>query len=331
VYEREQGCDLSCVLDGGDAALSDLRTPSDIGLDSVDDTTVPALDFDRSDVDSIDVEFLDLNPAELDRSDLAVLDPGVPLEITFIDVGQGDAILLELPTGEVILIDGGDDHRGEEEILPTLAQRDITRLDLLLLSHPHADHVGGLDEVIDTLDVIEVWENGEVNNTNAYNEFVNARDEEDTLFLVPEQGFIRNYGEVSLEVFNSGGEYLVHNNNSLVVMLRYGATSFLLTGDIETEEQYDLYEDYGEQLSAQLLKVPHHGSHFHSPNFVEAVAPEMAVISVGEGNRYGHPHERLLQAYREIGARICRTDRAGDILARSDGVRFEYECAAEEP
>lgn len=314
----DQGAPLSDVSPWSDpdAAIPD---QPDVEIPDQPDVEIPA---------QPDVEI----PAQPDAAapDFNDLAEEPPLTITFIDVGQGDAVLLELPTDEAVLVDGGDNGHGEDDILPVLAEKGIGRLELMMLSHPHADHAGGLDEVLEALEVAEIWESGETSDSQTYEDFAAARDLEGAVSLVPQQGFIRRYGAVTLEVLNTGGDYSgEYNNNSLVVMVSYGNTTFLLTGDIEIEEQRDLISDYGSLLSADLLKVPHHGSYLFDTDFITTVRPEMAVISAGEGNRYEHPHQETLDAYYEHGARVCRTDLAGEILAYTYGDHFEYECAFE--
>jgi competence protein ComEC len=249
------------------------------------------------------------------------------LKMTFIDVGQGDATLLELPGGETILIDGGDEGFGKSAVLPVLEQVDIEEIDLVVLSHPHADHCGGLDEVIAEFPVHQIWENGETGFSRAYFDFVGTYQSEEVPVMIPPQGYTRRFGEVTLTVLNREEGYSAMNNDSLVVMVSYGHIHILFTGDIEAEESRDLVLDYGTSLRADLVKVPHHGSGNCDLTFVETVHPKFAVVSVGLDNSYGHPSEWILAAYRNRGAKVCLTSLAGDVTASTDGEELVFDCA----
>ncbi len=255
-------------------------------------------------------------------------DPSGPdlFVVTFIDVWQGDSALLELPGGYAVLIDGGDDGHGNWDVLQVMEKRGITSLDLMVMTHPHADHVGGLDEVIEQVDVAEVWENGETLTTNAYEDFVTAREARGVPVSYPEQGDETWLGDVHLEVLNSNEGYPGQNNDSLVIMFTYGAVRLLTTGDVEDEEQHDLVNDYGDALHADVIKVPHHGSPNYDTEFIATVSPDYAVISVGEGNDYNHPSQGNIDAYQAAGATVCRTDTSGDIMAVLDGMQVEFFC-----
>jgi competence protein ComEC len=254
-------------------------------------------------------------------------DPPVPvLTATFIDVGQGDATLFELPGGETILIDGGDNGYGLSKIQPILAAKSIAVIDLLVLSHPHADHAGGLDEVLEFFTVLEIWENGDRIDTATYGDFALAREAEGVPAVVPDQGTVRTYADVKITAMNREEGYPTPNNNSLVLKISYGDTDFLMTGDVEKEENIDLIEDWGHALECEILKVPHHGSRDFDEAFAEWVSPQLAVISAGRENRYGHPSEEAVRAYLDADATVCRTDTSGDITVSTDGVTIEIEC-----
>jgi competence protein ComEC len=249
------------------------------------------------------------------------------LTITFVDVGQGDAAILELPDGEVLLIDGGDNNAGFGAILPLLDDKEIETIDLMVLTHPHKDHCGGLDEVLLAKEVLEIWENGETLETATYGDFAEARDSEGALLAVPDQGETRSYGPVQLTVLNSGEGYEAENNDSIVLLFDYGQLRFLFTGDVEAEEGADLVADHGDLLDCDVLKVPHHGSWNFDDGFVEHAAAEHGVISSGEGNDFGHPHQEAIDAYLAAGTTLCRTDQSGDVVAWSDGTDLQLDCA----
>jgi len=248
------------------------------------------------------------------------------LHVTFIDVGQGDSALLEMPDGSIILVDGGYEGMGTSRVVPLLEEKGIAAIDILVLTHPHSDHCGGLDEVLDHVQVAEIWEDGEAGDSPAYTGFESARDASGAEVVYPVAGDTRTFGGVVLEVLATSTGYTEVNNDSIVASLTFGDERFLLPGDAEAEQQLDLLDAYGAQLEANVLKVPHHGSFNFTPAFPETVAPEYAVISCGAGNDYGHPHQEALDAYNAIGATICRTDLMGDVTFTTDGTNLETNC-----
>ena len=256
---------------------------------------------------------------------------GVTLRAIFIDVWQGDGALFLLPDGQTILVDGGDNGYGNSRVVPVLQENGVDTIDLLVLTHPHADHCGGLDEVMHAVAVNEIWEDGDTLDTTAYSNFANARDASGAAVLLPEAGTVRSFGDVTLEVIETATGYAANNddvnNDSIVMMMTYGATRLLLTGDANTEEQDDILGAHGAaDLGAQILKVPHHGSYDFAPQFPPTVSPEWAVISCGAGNDYGHPHQEALDAYDAIGATVCRTDLLGTVEFTTDGAAIQSTC-----
>jgi competence protein ComEC len=260
---------------------------------------------------------------------------GVTLRAVFIDVWQGDSALFLLPGGEVVLVDGGDNGYGNSRVVPVLEEWGVDAIDLLVLTHPHADHCGGLDEVMSAVPVSEIWENGDTLDTMAYERFAAARDASGAEVLHPAAGYTRVFGEVTLEVLATASGYASLddvNNDSIIMAMSYGGTRLLLAGDANTEEQDDLLAAHAaSELAAQVLKVPHHGSYDFDEAFPPTVAPELAVISSGAGNDYGHPHEEALAAYADIGATICRTDQLGDVELSTEGVDIVSTCTGGNP
>ncbi len=251
--------------------------------------------------------------------------------VTFIDVWQGDSALLELPDGTTILIDGGDNGHGNQDVLQVMERRGVFALDLVVLTHPHADHVGGLDEVLEQVPVGAVWENGETVSTTSYEAFEEARSALGIPVFFPEQGYETWFSGVHLLVMNTNEGYGGENNDSLVIQFTYGDTRLLTTGDVEIAEQQDLVRDYGNDLASDVIKVPHHGSPNYDTTFIRTVSPDYAVISVGEGNDYGHPDDGNIAAYQAAGAVVCRTDTSGDIMAVMDGRNVQFYCLHPEP
>jgi len=249
------------------------------------------------------------------------------LHATFIDVGQGDSALFELPDGSIVLVDGGEEGQGLNAVLPIMEEKGISAIDLMILTHPHSDHCGGLDEVMAHVEVAEIWENGEALDTPAYAGYGAERNASGAEVLHPSVGDARAFGEVVIEVLATNTGYPQANNDSIASSLTYRDVRFLLPGDAEVEEQGDMLDAHDPaDLRAAVLKVPHHGSSDFDPAFPETVMPGFAVISCGLGNDYGHPHQESLDAYAAIDAAICRTDQMGDVLFTTDGAEIETNC-----
>lgn len=246
------------------------------------------------------------------------------LSVVFLDVGQGDAILLKTPIGYNILIDGGPDDTLLSELSKALSWRD-RRIDLMILTHPHADHVGGLDYVLDRYDVGKILYNGVQHNSPLYESWLEKIEQKEIPLYVAQKGMILQIDEgctaeiiYALDEFSSDKK-LNLNNTSLVIKLRYGNNIFLFTGDIEFEIESELVNS-GIDLSADVLKVSHHGSHTSSAfDFLQKISPEIAIIQAGAENKFGHPSRMILSRLEKLNIKTFRTDIAGSIEIVSDG------------
>ncbi len=248
----------------------------------------------------------------------------VELSVTFFDVGQGDAALITTPARQAILIDGGPDRSILDKIGRTLPW-DKHMIDLMILSHPHADHLTGLVAVLRQYRVREILMTGVVHTTPEYLEFLKIIQTKKIPVRLAQVGqTIKLAQGVELEVAGPIVSYQDQsvadlNATSLVVKLKYGTTQALFTGDQTKENELELLK-MGVNLSAQILKVSHHGSRASSSlEFLRAVKPDYAVISVGAGNSFGHPAAGTVQRLQALGAAIYRTDKAGDVEFISDG------------
>ncbi|OGC11472.1 DNA internalization-related competence protein ComEC/Rec2 [candidate division WOR-1 bacterium RIFOXYA12_FULL_52_29] len=258
------------------------------------------------------------------------------LVVTFIDVGQGDAAFIECPNGRKILIDGGgeesDKGRGYDRIgkmvlLPFLRKQGVNKLDLVIATHPHADHIGGLNEVLRSVKVDNLIDNGEVLNSPAYRRFQELIALNKIRRVVGRVGMTLNLGEVNAKILWPSDLDGTVNGNSIVLRLAYGATSFLFTGDLDDQSEARLL-GRGENLRSTILKVGHHGSATStSDEFLAAVSPKEAVISVGKRNRYGHPSKKALAKLAPLG--LLMTKDVGAVTIRSDG--RGYSIATERP
>jgi competence protein ComEC len=258
------------------------------------------------------------------------------LQIYALDVGQGDSALVITPEGKSVLIDAGPPQAGDE-VVAALRKRDVRSLDLAVATHPHADHIGGMRQVIENFGVKNFLDSGQEYASKEYERMLLALQEKGIRPIFAKKGmkFDLDSG-VKLEVLNPpGGQWIkevrrggsVENANSIVLRLGYGNFSMLFTGDAETETE-DLLMESGAPLHAQILKVGHHGSRYAtSARFLDAVDPEAAVISCGADNRYGHPARQTLDRLRKAGVKIYRTDLNGEIAIVSDGNTFEIHPA----
>jgi competence protein ComEC len=255
------------------------------------------------------------------------------LRVTFLDVGQGDAVVVELPGSQVMVIDGGgfaseDFDVGEAILAPFLWSRKIGRVDILVMSHPQLDHYGGLTFLAEHFSPREFWFNGQQTEGERFHQLRSVLDRTGVTTSVLCRGTPeRQLAQVRVQIIHppcqQGG--LDTNNASLVLRLSYGVIDLLFTGDIEAEGEHVLLSANG-TLASEIVKVPHHGSRTSSSQaFVTAVAPRMAVASLGYHNRFAFPAAEVVQRYAEQGSQFLRTDQAGAVTVVSDGQSYRIE------
>lgn len=246
------------------------------------------------------------------------------LRITFIHVGQGDAILIRDGTGFDVIIDGGKKLAGET-VLAYLRQTGVDDLEVLLATHADSDHVGGLIKILEAPDipVESAFYNGLPGDTQTWAEFIQAIAVEGLLLETVAFPQTLTWGGATAQVLNPDPsiEYQDDNQASLVINLTYGQVAWLFTADIDSEVENTL-PGRGFSLQADILKVAHHGSATaSSPDFLAAVQPDQAVIPVGR-NAYGHPDSLVLERLAEAGAKVWRTDFQGNVVTVSDGIGY---------
>lgn len=239
------------------------------------------------------------------------------LEVQFIDIGQGDSILLK-SGDQTMLVDAGNNEYGEG-LVTYLTNQGITKIDYLIGTHPDADHIGGLDIVINKLEIGKVYMPKKQNNTKTFEDVLRAISKKGLKITSPKVGASFELGSAKVTILGPITSYEDNNNNSIVLKVTHGANSFLLMGDAELEAEEDMVAA-GEDLSATVLKVGHHGSHSStSQSLLKQVNPTYAVISCATGNSYGHPHKETMTYLNRANVTIYRTDTQQTITMVSNG------------
>lgn len=247
---------------------------------------------------------------------------GPTVAVTVLDVGQGDAILIRTPGGNDVLIDGGPDGRVVDALARHLPPSDRT-IELVVLTHPDYDHVGGLPAVAQRYRIDRVLETAVRSSSRADQEWERSITEQGSERLHPAAGVRVNVDQVSFDILwpqtDADLRTKQRNDTSVILRMTYGSTTMLFAGDASSTVEDRLVQS-GTLSEVDALKVPHHGSITSSSDaFLDAVKPEIAVISVGAHNRYGHPHPVVLRRLERRNVRVLRTDERGDVTLVSDG------------
>ena len=247
------------------------------------------------------------------------------LTVTWLDVGQGDAAVIQCG-GQSMLIDGGKPEKSSY-IYAWLQQHGLSYLDVIVATHVDADHIGGLSGALNYASVGTAYCPETTGTTETFQSFVKYLAQRGKQITVPTAGETFALGGAQIQILGPLHRAEDSNDNSIVLKVSFGATTFLFTGDAERAEEQDLLNS-GVNLQSTVLKVGHHGSDTStSYPFLRAVAPQYAVISVGAGNSYGHPTEAVLSRLRDAGVTTFRTDMQGEITAVSDGQTINFSTA----
>jgi len=255
------------------------------------------------------------------------IDASGNLTVYFIDVGQGDSILIQTPDGKNILIDSGSDS-AYSALDSFLQSKSITVIDVVVATHPDEDHIGGLDDVLLDYDVLSVYDSGFYKDTQIYERFRNYTDTEGCPYYNDtniDPGILNWSSEVFFYLLHIDADAADANDASIVLKMSFGEVDFLLTGDAEEHVESWMLPLY--DLDVEILKVGHHGSRTSSSlPFLTEVTPSVAIISVGEDNRYEHPHNETIDKLTDIGADIYRTDLNRTITITTDGTGWDILC-----
>ncbi len=238
-------------------------------------------------------------------------------KVHFIDVGQGDSILVE-SNGEYMLVDAGEEDKGDT-VTDYLMQLGVESIKYAVATHPHSDHIGGMDDVINGFKVENIIMPDASNNTRSFENLLDAVENNNVNAIKAEPGSSFTLGDFKCDILGPLSVSDDMNNNSVVIKLVCGNDKILLTGDCSKSEENEILNS-GADLSADLLKAGHHGSSTSSSEkFIKAVNPLAAVISCGKNNDYGHPHKEVVDLYTNMGIEMYRTDDLGTVVAECSG------------
>ena len=248
------------------------------------------------------------------------------LVVKVLDVGQGDSILITAG-GQVTLIDTGD-IPARDKLVGYIKKEGITTIDTLILTHAHNDHIGGVAAVLSQFTVRQVYDSGQATTTATYRKYLETVQQKKIPFALLKAGDQLDVGGgASLKILSPGKPFFTEddgkpdfNNNAIVARLTYGSFAMLLAADAEKPAEERMVKQFGPELKSAVLKVAHHGSNTSSsPDFLKAVAPEAAIITVGVNNDYHHPHPSIVKRYTDRKVNLLRTDLNGTVTISSDG------------
>lgn len=254
-------------------------------------------------------------------SDSVKVTPNGKLNVYFFNVGQADSILIE-NDGKYMLIDAGNNADGKK-IVNHLKKLGITKIDYVVATHAHEDHIGGMDDVINTFSIDKFYMSDVVTTTKTFEDMLTALEDNEVSVTIPSVADIFLLGSCKMEVLYLSDDDSDLNDTSIVIRGLFGDNSFLFMGDASSKVEKELLND---NIDSDVLKVGHHGSKYSSSiSFLNKVTPDVAIISVGEGNSYEHPHSITLTNLGKSDTDVYRTDVDGTILVKSDGANLEVE------
>ena len=244
------------------------------------------------------------------------------LEIYFFDVGQADSILIK-EKDYTMLIDGGNQSDGENLVKYLQEELNVNDIDILVGTHPHEDHIGGLPNVISSLSIGKIYLPNATTTTKIFEKLLDTIAEKNYKITVPKIDEEINLNNMNFKVLYTGTDESDLNNTSIVLKLEYGKTSYLFTGDATDKTEEKIID---KDIEADVLKIGHHGSSYSSTeSFLNKVKPKYAIIQVGNDNKYDHPTKTTLDKLNERNIKIYRTDENGTIKLTSDGTNINFE------
>lgn len=265
--------------------------------------------------------FLLAGCTEVLKTEKVPVTAGQEMRVHFLDVGQGDSIFIESANGKTMLVDGGVKGAGQQ-VVSYLKELGVNKLDIVVATHPDADHIGGLIPVLQSIDIGQFYDSGKVHTSQTFEEMLTLIDTKNIPYHVPTTGEnIAFDDDLIVKVLNANEHATDNNDASIVLKIMYGNVSFLLTGDAGIALEKDMLQN---DIQATVLKAGHHGSNTSSSEkFIQAVHPEVTVLSYGEGNKYGHPHAEVVERLQAVGSKIYATAEAGTVIVSTDGVNYD--------
>lgn len=265
--------------------------------------------------------FLLAGCTEVLKTEKVPVTAGQEMRVHFLDVGQGDSIFIESANGKTMLVDGGVKGAGQQ-VVSYLKELGVNKLDIVVATHPDADHIGGLIPVLQSIDIGQFYDSGKVHTSQTFEEMLTLIDTKNIPYHVPTTGEnIAFDDDLTVKVLNANEHATDNNDASIVLKIVYGNVSFLLTGDAGIALEKDMLQN---DVQATFLKAGHHGSNTSSSEkFIQAVHPEVTVLSYGEGNKYGHPHAEVVERLQAVGSKIYATAEAGTVIVSTDGVNYD--------
>lgn len=237
------------------------------------------------------------------------------LEIYFFNVGQADSIFIN-NEDYTMLIDGGNNSDGKN-IVEFLKGKNIKDIDVVVGTHPHEDHIGGLDDIIKSFDIGKIYMPDVISTTDTFNDVLDVIEEKEHNISIPIIDEVFNLNEMKFKIIYTGNDEHNLNNSSIVIRMDFGDVSYLFTGDIESDVEKTLLD---KEIDVDVLKIAHHGSEYSNcKEFLDYVSPNYAIISVGYNNKYEHPSSELLNRLKNNKINVYRTDLDGTIKIDSDG------------
>lgn len=245
---------------------------------------------------------------------------GDKLNVYYLDVGQADSILIE-NNNKYMLIDAGNNEDGEK-LVTYFKRLGITKFDIVVGTHAHEDHIGGMDDIINNFEIEDFYMPEVITTTKTFEDVLDALEGKQVAFQTPIIDSELVFENSKIKVLSVSDDDSDLNDTSVVLRLKYGTTSFLFTGDATEKIENTILN---KEIKSDVLKVAHHGSSTsNSLSFLKRVSPTYAVISVGEGNSYNHPHDVILNRLYDLNARVYRTDRDGTVVASSNGTLIDF-------
>ena len=318
------GCLVGCSVDGN------VTTQESTTITTMADESSEARDNSNAQENAIAGFETDEQIENYGTADANSLEDGDILEVYYIDVGQGDSILIRQGT-ESMLIDAGNNNKGTT-VWSYLLHQNVEHLTYAIGTHPDADHIGGMDVVLYKIDCDDVMLPACESDTKTYEELIRTIGQREQHVVTPKRGEIYSLGKAQFQILTDTDKNYGDNTNdySLALRLTFGDTSFLFTGDAEKAAEQDMIAS-GLTIQSDVFKAAHHGADTaNTEDFLTAVHPTYCVISCGEGNSYGHPRAAVLNSLRAMGVKVFRTDEQGTIVATSDGSTITWNASPSE-